>query len=305
MRCIVAALIIIAASLSTALAQEALDWKSSEAHRRELDRLREIEEHYEHAVGLLVFGGAIVWNENGARQVIEVPISTATGFIISPDGHILTNQHVVAEMQEVRPIQDEIAQMLSRRLGQPVAVNYDLLFYIGGKYLFVEMVSSNPKKDFAVLKIKGSQHQEVTWNYFDLKGQMPLPSEELVRGNVVYALGYPAISNYSFTDAQAFERITRQELGRTITEQFNKEDFVLTLTSGCISRVVEDSEGFRFFQHDAIITVGNSGGPLINAEGRVLGINTATSAVAEGYGIAVAVDEIYPEVEKVLGNGRQ
>lgn len=81
------------------------------------------------------------------------------------------------------------------------------------------------------------------------------PSADLVGSNV-YAVGYPVISDL----IGSYSR-------------FGTDD--VTVTSGTLSRISTDAySGARFVQHDATISGGNSGGPLVTPEGYVLGVNT-------------------------------
>ena len=74
----------------------------------------------------------------------------------------------------------------------------------------------------------------------------------------------------------------------------------LTATKGIVSseRVIS---GYYFLQHDAPINPGNSGGPLINLDGRVVGINTSRYTDAEGIGFALSVDEIERRLDALAG----
>jgi len=86
-----------------------------------------------------------------------------------------------------------------------------------------------------------------------------------------------------------------------------------TVTKGIVSglnRSLETAEGTLtgLIQTDASISSGNSGGPLVNAAGQVVGINTAVAASngrtsAENIGFAIAIDEALPVIERLRGNG--
>lgn len=85
-------------------------------------------------------------------------------------------------------------------------------------------------------------------------------------------------------------------------------DFQRTVTSGIISglhrsvtvnnNVIED-----LIQTDASINQGNSGGPLLNSKGEVIGINTAKITSAEGLGFAIPINQAKPIIEQVIKNG--
>lgn len=89
-------------------------------------------------------------------------------------------------------------------------------------------------------------------------------------------------------------------------------DFQRTITSGIISalnRTIKIGEGSLvsymqdLIQTDAAINSGNSGGPLINSKGEVIGINTIKVTEAEGIGFAIPVNIIKPIIEEYINNG--
>lgn len=90
-------------------------------------------------------------------------------------------------------------------------------------------------------------------------------------------------------------------------------EFQRTVTSGIISGLdrtikIEDEKGESYMedliQTDASINSGNSGGPLINKEGKVIGINTIKIASAEGIGFAIPINIIKPVIESYIQNDK-
>jgi len=155
-----------------------------------------------------------------------------SGFIISNDGYILTNNHVVGEA-------DEITVKLH-----------------DGREFDAKLVGTDEKSDVAVIKIEGKNLPE-----------MPIgDSDNLKVGEWVIAIGNP------FGLAE-------------------------TLTSGIVSAKGRSTVGINdyedFIQTDAAINPGNSGGPLINIEGKAIGINTAifsNSGGNMGIGFAIPIN---------------
>jgi len=151
-----------------------------------------------------------------------------SGFIITPDGYILTNNHVV---------------------GQADAVEVELL---DGRTFNAEIVGTDPDTDVAVIKIDAK----------DLKYLEMADSDELEVGEWVLAIGNPLGLSH-------------------------------TVTAGIVS--AKHRSGFNlatienFIQTDAAINFGNSGGPLINLDGKVVGINTAIVGAAGNIGIGFAI----------------
>jgi serine protease Do len=163
-----------------------------------------------------------------------------SGFIISSDGFILTNNHVVAGADEVKV---------------KLADNREFKAIVKG---------ADEKLDLAVLKI-------------DVKGALPFAefgdSDALQVGEWVMAIGNPFGLNQ-------------------------------TVTSGIVSakgRVIGSGPYDDFIQTDASINMGNSGGPLFDSTGKVIGINTAIVAGGQGIGFAIPINmakEVLPQLEK-------
>jgi serine protease Do len=181
------------------------------------------------------FGRAPERERQGPRR------GTGTGFIIDPDGYILTNHHVI-----------EGADRIAVRLAD-------------GRSLRAERIGSDPDTDIALIKVSSPR---------------PLPhavlgdSDTLRVGEWVLAIGNPL----------AYEH---------------------TVTVGVVSfigRKLFDSSLDRYIQTDAAINFGNSGGPLINSKGEVIGINAAISSRASNIGFAVPINQaslILPQLREM------
>ncbi|MGQ0602625.1 MAG: S1C family serine protease [Anaerolineales bacterium] len=185
--------------------------------------------------------------------VETVGVGSGSGVITSPDGYIITNNHVVEGGQRFRVI---------FRDGQTVDAQL-----IG---------TDSPFADVAVLKVEG-----------EVPGWAALgDSDALQPGEAVIAIGSP--------------------LG----------DFRNTVTVGVISatgRSIETDSGYRMedlLQTDAAINHGNSGGPLVNLAGQVVGINTLvvrgagfSGDQAEGLGFAIASNTVKALSEQIVAQG--
>lgn len=167
--------------------------------------------------------------------------SQGSGFIISEDGYILTNEHVIQNA-------DSIVVTLP-----------------DGRTFRAELIGKDFALDVALLKINGSNLPSLSLG----------DSEKLKRGEWVIALGNPF--------------------------GFLWEDNQPTVTVGVISALKRSFKGEKnrayrgFIQTDAAINPGNSGGPLINSEGKVIGMNTfivSKSGGFEGIGFAIPINYI-------------
>lgn len=181
-------------------------------------------------------------------------IGVGSGVIISEDGYIITNHHVVQGMRGRQA--DEIRVQLS-----------DGVEYVA------ELIGSDEKTDVAVLKISAER---------SLPAITLTDSSKLRVGDVVFAIGNPL-------------------------------DVGLTATQGIVSATGRDSFGIlgpgayeNFIQTDAAINLGNSGGALIDAWGRLIGINTAIvsrSGGSIGIGFAIPVNMALNIARNLIDSG--
>jgi Do/DeqQ family serine protease len=164
----------------------------------------------------------------------RVPGGMGSGVIISADGYILTNNHVVEGS-------DELSVALP-----------------DGRELPARLVGKDPKTDVAVVKIEASELPTATL----------ADSDQLRVGDVVFAIGNPL------------------GVGQTTTMG------IVSATGRSNLRLLD--QGYEnFIQTDASINPGNSGGALVDARGRLVGINTAiisTSRGSIGLGFAIPVN---------------
>jgi hypothetical protein len=191
----------------------------------------------------------------------EIWRSTGTGFFVGERGkdpqYIVTNAHVI------------VNYLLTGGAGGNNAlwINYDRTDYEEGYY-----VDSNFDMDVAVLRIgrPTNKRRALPLNVID---------ESNAQGQPVFAVGFPAIVDER-TNAKS-------SYGRNDT----------TVTSGIISRVMMQAHSGRTdIQIDATVSWGNSGGPLIDTRGRVIGINTwgFQDAAYENYNMAVSIENAIP-----------
>ncbi|CAH2030541.1 DegQ family serine endoprotease [Trichlorobacter ammonificans] len=170
--------------------------------------------------------------------------SLGTGFIISQDGFVLTNNHVVNGADEV------------------------LVKLSDGRELKAEIKGQDEKLDIALLKLADGKSTFAAAELGD--------SDALEVGEWVMAIGNP------FGLSQ-------------------------TVTAGIVSakgRVIGSGPYDDFIQTDASINPGNSGGPLFNAQGKVVGINTAIIANGQGIGFAIPINVAKSVVSQLKSTGK-
>jgi serine protease Do len=181
----------------------------------------------------------------GRRRVTErTENALGSGVIVSQEGHILTNHHVIANMQEIR------VQLTD------------------GRILPAQLIGTDEAVDIAVLQVNAAN-------------LTPLPfgdSDQVRVGQMVFAVGNP----------------------------FGLQE---TVTRGIVSakgRALRDS-GVEFLQTDAAVNPGNSGGPLLDVHGQVIGINSAIFSQTGGWaGISFAIPSNVARttMQAILKNGR-
>lgn len=190
-------------------------------------------------------------------------IGGGSGFIVSEDGLIATNKHVVLEE----------------------GASYTV-FINSGKSFPAEVLAKDPVQDLAILKIKQNQEVNEKGDYFVEK--FPVinlgDSDKLQIGQTVVAIGN-ALGEFRNTVSSGVV----SGLGRRITASDSSGDFVETLEN--------------VIQTDAAINKGNSGGPLLNLRGEVIGINTAVVSGAQSIGFAIPINKVKRAIEQVKSEG--
>ena len=178
-------------------------------------------------------------------------VSTGSGFVLTADGYVVTNNHVIEG-----------------------ATSVTVTMYDGTEYP-AKVVGADATNDVGVLKIT----EEVQLQAVEIGS-----SDVLKVGDPVVAIGNP--------------------LG----------ELTSTLTVGYVSAkerdVTTDGKTINMIQTDAAINSGNSGGPLFNLSGEVVGITTAkysgsssSGATIEGIGFAIPIDDVMPLVEDLMNFG--
>jgi len=184
-------------------------------------------------------------------------VGAGSGFIVSEDGLILTNKHVVL---------DEKA-------------DYTILTNDGRKYK-AKVLAKDPVQDLAVIKISrpsGTPSDDGAIFKTVILGD----SSGIQIGQTAIAIGN-ALGQFSNTVSVGVV----SGLQRTISASDQAGSFFETL------------EGI--IQTDAAINSGNSGGPLLNLKGEVIGINTATAQGAQSIGFAIPINMAKKDIDQVV-----
>jgi serine protease Do len=184
-------------------------------------------------------------DQTAPRQRERKSSSLGSGFVVDASGIVITNNHVIADAQDITVI------------------------FTDGQKLKAEVVGKDSKVDVAVLKVKPDK---------PLKAARFGDSEAMRVGDWVVAVGNPF------------------GLGGTVT-------------AGIISarnRNIDSGPYDNYFQTDAAINKGNSGGPLFNLAGEVIGINTAIlspTGGSIGIGFATPAATVVPVIDQLQKYG--
>lgn len=168
----------------------------------------------------------VINRRNGREQKIP---GSGSGFIISSDGYIVTNHHVIEDAESIA------------------------VTFANGYTVKAELKGADPSTDIAVIKVYES----------DCKVLQFTDSDKLQPGQIAIAIGNPFGLQHSVTAGVI------SALGRTLRANNN--------------RLIDD-----VIQTDAALNPGNSGGPLLNSSGQVIGVNTAAISQAQGLCFAVS-----------------
>lgn len=175
----------------------------------------------------------------------EIRPGSGSGFIISSDGFIVTNHHVIENATDIK------------------------VSFADGRMVVAELKGADPSTDIAVLKIYES----------GLKALSFADSGALQPGQIAIAIGNPMGLQHTVTAGVV------SALGRT-----------LRAGNG---RLIDD-----IIQTDAALNPGNSGGPLVNSHGQVIGVNTATISSAQGLCFAVSSNVTAYVAGKLIIDGK-
>ena len=200
-------------------------------------------------VSIAITRPSIQNNEESSENVNSI----GTGFIVDPNGLIITNQHVVSNTDAA----------------------YVVITEDGIKYPVVEVVRDD-SNDIAILKIDGK----------NLKTLELGDSENLLVGQTVIAIGTPLGQYAGSVTSGIISGLSRSV--KTSSGWF-----------GATSKVYEN-----VIQTDAAVNPGNSGGPLISTEGKVIGVNFATSSGVDNISFALPINLVKQRIDEYRTYGK-
>ncbi len=193
---------------------------------------------------------------NGRRRNVEVQ-QVGSGFIISSDGYILTNDHVAGNAKKI------------------------VITMTNGEKYDAKIIGSDPVADVALLKVEGSNFPFLAFSN----------SDDIIIGEWSIAFGNP----FGLFDNNAKPTVT-----------------VGVVSNSGVSFKQDNRVYKNMIQTDAAISSGNSGGPLLNARGEVIGMNTVIFSTATsnsgsgsiGIGFAVPINRVKSILETLKAEGK-
>jgi len=205
-----------------------------------------------------------------STNIFEVPIGSGSGFVWDEQGHIVTNFHVVRNVKTAN-----VAILTQVKESKPTKFNTSSgVVDFKRKVYLAKVVGIDPDKDIAVLKVDAPVE--------DLYPISVGKSQGLKVGQSAYAIGNPFGLDHTLTTGivSGLGREVKSPIGRPIT---------------------------NVIQTDAAINPGNSGGPLLDSQGKLIGINTSIfspSGASAGIGFAIPVDTAAYIIDTLIKDGK-
>jgi serine protease Do len=196
----------------------------------------------------------------GGRRMQRAPrAASGSGVILTPDGYIVTNNHVVDNA-------DKIEVILSDR-----------------RKVSAKVIGKDPNTDLALIKVEAT----------DLPVVKMGNSDNVQIGEWVLAVGFPLDLQTTVTAGIVSAKARNIGILARDQQQPSQEDFEEYQRTGKMPARAANTSIESYIQTDAAINPGNSGGALVNANGELIGINAAIASQTGtnvGYGFAIPVN---------------
>ncbi len=230
------------------------------------------------AVGLVYAAVQVTFDTSGGA-LTGIAGGTGTCFLVGNGDCAITNYHVVEILDNTEKATNEAWQSVNGGFGSYNSI-LDIKHILRVKYFDKNGTEIGTFDSNVLAKANGKDLALISIpNNVSSVGVMPvkfLRDEEIKVGSRVFAVGFPLAAN--------IEVLQNDQ----------------TVSDGCVSKKDAMIEGTKYIQTNANINHGNSGGPLYDAKGNVMGVNTLTinKQIAEGIGFAVQSSEIIHFLEQ-------
>jgi serine protease Do len=200
---------------------------------------------------------ALVRRFGEAVVMVRTPGGLGTGFLVSREGHLVTNYHVVEKETQLRVTM--FREVVAKAAGGTAAkkpANGEAAGFEKIEFRKVKIIALQPLRDLALLQIDADEQG----------GRLPEPvvlndRNDLRVGDMVFAIGNPL----------GMER---------------------SVTQGIVSSTTRTIDTVRLIQTDAAINPGNSGGPIFNARGEVVAVACAGASVFDGLAFGIPSSDL-------------
>jgi S1-C subfamily serine protease len=225
------------------------------------------------------FEGLLGWKLLGEA----IPISSGSGFVVTADGMIVSNRHVasVGDLKKLRAgIAAELAGVLESKHASSFTPDERRLLAADlatmanfGAYRLTVTIDGKRSSDVRIVAVAKEDEADLALLQVGLAGLRPLtvaPADRITPalvGSDVFSFGFP--------------------LGFAMDAVF--DELAVTMNRGSISAIRKAELGI---QHTAAISPGNSGGPLVDSSGAVIGVNTASLNAGNSIFFAVGADQL-------------
>jgi S1-C subfamily serine protease len=247
------------------------------------------------SVGLVICGLHVIRHDGSQVEIAE---SSGSGFVVNPEGYLLTNRHVVEETDNKTRSSD--IRKMEKEFGATITPTVWVFFSRTDKFAAeIRYISEN--YDLAVLKIE----RKNPFCFAMSKKKL----EELVPDLSVTACGFPGMQR------DIVKVATGKDLKASngpVEGQFPEESFSPNQEAGKITTEPYEYKGSgrlrdpKVIQHTADIFHGNSGGPLLLPDGTVIGINTYGFTAKNNQGeskkvnLSITLPQIHDEINRYV-----
>jgi S1-C subfamily serine protease len=259
----------------------------------------DLQDRLKDTVGLVVILGRYESTVSGLKLSYDIPFATGTCFAVDSAGVLLTNKHVTCVTKS-----DLLPSVIQAPNRPPLVKTGSSIIVCFGpdasdRYP-AKVLHESADMDMAVLKINRQFDKPLT-----------LAGKPCKQGDDILACGYPsivqnALDKSSNTPSRLAEINQKWKDSGQVDgiDAFSRDSFNSTLTKGIVSAQERNIDGAGYLQMDATISHGNSGGPVMNSKGEVVGITTLGIAEGTGapgkYNFALLIEQFRDELVPYL-----
>lgn len=243
----------------------------------------------------LLMGCFAIWAATGSQQVFQIPQSVTPSYNFNED---VTEDDALTPQQIIQKLTPSVVTVLVQGYNEQgqLATGFGTgIIYTDNGYILtnahvVENAASVTVRDcqgveYSAFVIGSDSDSDTAVIKIDATGLTPAEfgeSSQVVPGDSVIAIGTPYAEELSYTATSGIVSARRDNMN------FPELGYTLDL-----------------IQHDAAINSGNSGGPLVNIYGQVIGINSIKIAgTYENLGFALQIDQVLPLAEEIMNTGK-